>query len=240
MIIILHGENLTKSRSIISQLKTKLDLKTSDENLDSLKKELDIADITPSLLKETIFSYDLFSEPPFIILDISSAGRKSLDDYLEILENVPTEVTLVIYSKKELSKANFFIKNAGKLKAKVVENFQEPNSNIFAFVDAVWAKDRKKSYEEYKNLIIDGEEPFYVFTMLLFGLRNIAYAKFDSPELKRNAPFVVQKSTKQAKIHSDEKILALYHTAYHIDKNLKTGKINIEHAIPLLMEKVLT
>lgn len=240
MIVIIHGENLTKSRDIITQLKTKLDLKTSDENLNYQKKEMDINDITPNMLRETIVSYDLFSDPPFVILDISNAGRKNMDEYIKVLLKTPKEVTLVIYSKKLLSKSNVFIKNASAMNAKVLENIQEPSSNIFAFVDAVWNKNRKKSYEEYKNLLIDREEPFYIITMLFFGLRNITYAKFESKELTQHAPFVVQKATKQAKEFSKEKLLDLYQTAYHMDKSLKTGKINIEHAIPLLIEKVLT
>ncbi len=240
MIIILHGENIAKSRTLISQLKAKLDLKTSDKNLNALKKDLDIADITPGLLNETILSYDLFSEPPFIILEVSNASRKNLDAYIEVLMKVPQEVTLVIYSKKELSRSNVFIKNAAKLRAKVLENIQEPNSNIFAFVDALWSKNRKKIYEEYTSLIADGEEPFYIFTMLIFGLRNITYAKLDSKELVQNAPFVAQKAFRQAKEFSIDKLLDLYRVAYQMDKSLKTGKINIEHAIPLMIEKVLT
>lgn len=238
MIIILHGENASKSREIITQVKQKLDLKVSDENLTANKKEFKLADISENELLEEITSFGLFSDPPFIILDITNMGRTKVDSYVEVLQKAPKEVTIVIYSIKNLTKSNAFIKNAEKLSAKIVENSVEPKANVFKFVDYVMNKKKKQAIKELSTLISDGEDYFYIFSMILYGLRNIAYAVFDSNELSKVSPYAKTKAMNQAKTFGEREFKNLYSEIYQIDKMIKTGKIQAEIGVMLAINKI--
>lgn len=240
MILILHGDNLSKSREILQQVKEKLDVRIPDENLISTKKEININDISPQDLANEISAYGLFSDPPFIILDISDAGRKNLSEHIEVLKKCPVDVTIIVLSNKTLSKANAFIKASNDLKAKVLEQNVTPTSSVYKFTDALFEKNRKKVYVELKNLIIDGEELFYVFAMILYSLRSLATVKLNSKEASSLPPFVKSKLGKQINKFTDIEILNLYKYLYEVDKKLKLGQISPEIAIPLIVEKVIT
>ncbi len=231
MIFLLHGDNLPRSRETIIQLQQKL----STQN----KKEVSIGDISAHELKELCASFDIFSEPPFIVLDISDAGNKNVTDYVNVLKTIPTQTNLVLLADRELSKANAFLKASSELKSKVVFSKSAPTSNVFKFIDAVYTKNRKLAYSELRDLLVSYEDPFYLFSMLLYGLRNIAYAKFNSPALDKMAPFVKSKAIAQAHKFTHTQIHNLYTDFYNIDKNLKTGKLSQELVVAYTIEKIL-
>lgn len=238
MIIILHGDNFTKAREVIIQLQEKLSLKISEENLNAHKKEFNISDITAEDLKAEISSFGLFDDPPFIILDISKAGRKNVRDYIEVLKEAPKETTVVVVSNKALTKSNAFIKSAKGLGAKVLENNEVPKSNVYKFIDAVFEKNKKKSYRELTNLLQDGEDEFYIFSMIMFNLRNLAMYRLDAPEAKSLAPFIKSKLSKVSKEYDQKKLAEIYDEMYKMDLKMKTGRVSKEIAIPLIIEKV--
>jgi hypothetical protein len=75
--------------------------------------------------------------------------------------------------------------------------------------------------------------------MLLYGLRNIAGAKFNSPAFQNASPFVTQKAKAQSAKLSEKDVRDLYSAFYKLDKNVKTGKVLPDVLIPLAIEKVL-
>jgi DNA polymerase III delta subunit len=230
MIYIVHGEDLSYSRNIILNQQKKLGMPA--------RIEVSVSDVSPQQLQENITTFDIFGTPPFIVLDVSGSGRMKLDDYVKILEKTPDKTTLIILSSKELSKTNAFIKNASKLGAKVVLAQKKPSSNVFRFVDYIYNGSRRQAYQEYKKLMEDGEDSFYLLSMILYGLRNISYAKYNSPEFGKIAPFAKSKAIEQSKHYEEKEIVKLYKDLYKLDKELKTGIILPEAAIPLIMEKI--
>lgn len=231
MIFIFHGDNLPKSRETILRLQKRLKAKN--------KKEIDVLDITPNELKEMAVSFDIFSEAPFIVLDISDAGRKNLIEYAQIAHELPKKTTLIILSNKGLAKSNVFIKEVTKAGGKITLNNSIPTSNVFNFVDTLFSKKRAETYKQLSDLINDDEDPFYLFSMILYGLRNLAFAKFESPSFEKAAPFVKSKSVEQSEAFTKQKINKLYSQLYQTDKNLKTGKISPDLVIPYTIEKIL-
>lgn len=231
MIYIVHGNNYATSRTQTLNLQKK--------HLAETREELSINELSPLELLGKYQAKDLFGKNPFIILDISLAGRMKLDEYITVLKKVPTDAVLIILSSKELSKANAFIKSALELKTQVLVNNKIPTSNVFSFVDAVFSKKRENTYRELKNLIEDGEDEFYLFSMILYGLRNIAYCKFNSPNVNKMAPFTKSKAQKQSDQFSEEQIKTLFKELYEIDKGVKTGIVVQSIFLISTIEKII-
>lgn len=231
MIYILHGENYPNSRSFI----TKLQQETGADS----KKEVSFDEISPEKLWEICSTFDMFGNAPFVVFEISEAGRKSVDGYIEIMSKIPNETTLIVLTDKELSKSNAFIKNSQKLKAKTAVFKGPKTSNVFNFIDRVFEGSRTGAYSEYRKLILNGDDPFYVFSMMVYGLRNVAMVKLNSPGYKKMHPFVKSKAQKQAANFTSENTVYLYGEFYRLDKDSKLGNIDPEVLVPVAIEKVL-
>jgi DNA polymerase III delta subunit len=231
MIYIVHGNNTTYIRNIILNQQKKL-------GIDS-RKEYAVGEITPSDLRTECHSADLFGGNPFIVLDITAAGRKNLDEYVEVAEKIPAETTLIIMAGKELSKTNAFIKNAVKLKAKAVVSPELPAANVFKYIASLFNGDRTRTYKELQQLLKEGQDPIYLFSMVLYGLRNVAFVTLNSPSLNKVAPFARSQAQKQAVKFNEKGIIKLFDEFYIMDKKLKTGEIRPETGIALATEKVL-
>lgn len=206
MVYLVHGENYSYSRKIISSQQKKLGVET--------KTEVDLEDVTPEQLKALCTYFDIFGTPPFIVFNISKAGRQNLEPYTKIITDVPQETTLIILSSKDLSSTNIFVKEAKNLGINVVRNQKIPESNIFRFIDALYKGNRFLTYKELSKLIKEDQDPFYIFSMILYGAR-------------KNASSIGEEKTKQ-----------LFLDLYNTDKILKTGGIDPEIAIPYTVEKV--
>lgn len=231
MIYIVHGDDVSKSRILIKNQQKKLD---SDSRI-----ELSITDTTPEQLTEKAHSNDLFGNPPFIVLDVTSMGRMNVDKFIEKIKLIPSETTLIILSDKNLPKTNAFIKSAAVLGAKENASELSPQSNIFRFIDALFYKQRSKTYNELSKLLEDQISPFEIFPMILYGLRSIAAAKFNSPSFVKKSSFVKAKARGQSKLYSKEDILRIFDELQKIDRGTKLGEYDPEMALNLAAEKIL-
>lgn len=231
MIYIVHGDNALSSRDFVIGLQKRL--------ASAVRREGDVSDVSPQQLEELCMSLDVLGDAAIVILDVSRAGRMKLDPYVSVLENVPDDATVVIFSEKELPASSVFLKNASKLEARVVRSRPAKTSNVFSFIDFVFSGNRNMSYKELRKLIVAGEDPFSLFSMLLYGLRNVAYVKLDAPEVSKMAPFVRSKASAQAANFSRESLLRLFEDFYNLDKKVKTGAVSSDLLIPLAIEKTL-
>lgn len=231
MVYIVHGEDLSKSRILIQNQQKKIDSQS--------RIEIEISNITPEELYEKGCSNDLFGNPPFIVLDITSAGRTNIEPYIEKIMKLPETTTLIILSGKSLPKTNAFIKNSQKLRAKLNLNEAVPQSNIFNLVDAVFSRQREKSYIEFSKLLKDQVSPIEAFSMLFYGLRNVTSAKLDAPSSKKMHPFVKNKSQSQSRLFTQEQLVKIFEEFRKIDKKSKLSEIDEDLLIPIAIETVL-
>ena len=231
MIYIVHGDDLSKSRALIQNQQKKL-------NIDS-RIELSISDTTPEEIYEKSHSNDLFGNPPFIVLDVTSAGRMNLDNFIEMLEKIPVSTTLIILSGKSLPQTNAFIKNSLKLKAKTNINDLIPTSNTFRLVDALFYKQREKAYLELSKLQNDQVSPFEIFSLIFYGLRNVASAKFNTSSFSKMHDFVKRKSLSQANLYSTNQLIKIFEDLRKLDMKSKLSEIDEELLIPMVIETVL-
>ncbi|MFC1622074.1 hypothetical protein ACFL13_01680 [Patescibacteria group bacterium] len=231
MIYIVHGNDLATSRKLIINQQNKLGAQNS--------VELNISDVTPAQLEGSAGSFDIFGNAPFIIFDVSDAKATDFNNYLSVFENIHKETILIILSSKKIPANNALIKTPKKYNTKVILSETQSEANIFKFIDYLFSKNRRGAYKELSILTDEGADSFYILTMLFYGLRNVAQAKFDSPSLVKKTGFTKTKAQNQARNFSEPEILNLYEELYKIDRGTKTGEITSELAVTSVIEKVL-
>jgi DNA polymerase III delta subunit len=232
MLYILHGEDLPSIRNFILKLQ-------QDNNVGS-KRELVIEDTTPAEIRELISSVDMFGNTSMVVLDVTKMGRMNVSAYIDALQDISKDVLFVVFAGKVLSKANAFIKNASNLQAKVMPFKQVVYSNVFKFVDYAFSGNRSGAYKELRKLLLANEAPFYIFSMLVYGLRNIAYQVHDSPAFDRLPPFVKSKVKLQASRFTKEQINQIYEDFYELDKGSKSGTVLPDLLTVRAVESVLS
>lgn len=231
MIYIVHGEDTPKSRALIVNHQKKLN------NVSRIN--LDLKNISPEQLYEKCVSNSLFGEAPLVVLDITDNKKTDISDYIEKLTKIPDETTLIIYCAKLLGKTNPFIKNADAIKAKVIENNTFSDANVFKFTDALFEKNRIQAYKELNKLTLKGFDPFYIFSMTMFGLRSIAKSVWKAPSVLKQKPFQISKNQGLARRFSSENLDNFFEYFYDLEKKTKTGVITPELMLTLSVEKVL-
>lgn len=230
MIYILHGEDIPSIRNFI--------LKLQREHNVGAKRELAIEETNPAEIAELASSVDMFGNTSMVVLDVTKMGRMSVKAYIEVLVKVPQDLVFVVFAGKKLSKANAFLKNDAMMGAKVMPFKQISQSSVFKFMDHVFSGDREASYKELRKLILAGEDPFYVFSMLLYGLRNISYAKFDSMAFSQLSPFVKSKTKAQSRSFSEDQVKDLYDKFYELDIGAKSGVVSTDLLVVKAVESV--
>ncbi|OGC45906.1 hypothetical protein A2V49_02535 [candidate division WWE3 bacterium RBG_19FT_COMBO_34_6] len=231
MIYIIHGNDYSKSREQVISLYNK--------TKSSQKIELKGSDIDQKTLSGAVFGVDIFGETPFLVLDISDLKNQAITEFLPILKKTPENITLIILHNKEIGKTNEFLKNAQLLKANVILNNKFIKSNVFRFVDFLFSKDRNSTYRELGFLQDESADSFYIFSMIIYGLRNVTNAKFQTSAFKEKSDFVRMRSIKQAALFSKENILNLYGILYDTDLKIKTGKIPPDIMLSYTIEKII-
>ena len=231
MIYIVHGENLSKSRALILNQQKKLMVR--------YKQEFSIQDTTPTDLTSKIRSIDIFGEPQFFVVNISGAGRTNLEEYINVIAQTPSHTTLVILSEKKLTASNIFIKNAGLMKAQVLENKNLDTGTTFDFVDAVMRKDRINSYKLMHRELDKDKDPFELFALLMYGLRSLAQVKFESPSASVMSPYVRSKQKNLVGKYTEDGVKDMFKEFYRLDLKSKVGEVNPEVMLTLAVEKVL-
>jgi len=235
MIYLIHGENTSASRNNLLSIQKKYS-NTPDHLIDKI--ELNPQSTTPAQLIDACMYIDMFGNPPFIAFDVSGAGRQNLSPYAEKLMKVPKETILVIYSDKELTKANPLLTGAQQNKATIMQSPLFKNANVFRFLDNVFALKRKQSYIELRNLLNSNEDEIYILTMLEYGLRTISYIKFESKMAGSLSPQMKARAKINSENFTQQNLMKLYEELYKIDKDAKTGEIPISILLPLTIEKI--
>ncbi len=123
----------------------------------------------------------------------------------------------------------------------------ENGANVFQFIDAVAQGDLKKSLLALHNLTDAGEEEFYIFSMIVYQFRNLFFVfELDSHGLTnqniakeaRLHPFVITKNKSLLRYYSRDKLKRIYSKLLNIDRQIKTGALNPNLALPLLTAQI--
>lgn len=144
-----------------------------------------------------------------------------------------------------------FLYKKGKIEKKDVEKLVRAKieTDIFRTIDALAKKQKKKALSFIHEHLKRGDSPLYILAMINFQFRNILMIKERlqsqnsiairklSKELNLH-PFVVKKTLQLAKNFSLEELKKIYQKLFEIDLKIKTGQIEAEMAIDLLIAEI--
>ncbi|OQX51212.1 DNA polymerase III subunit delta [candidate division CPR3 bacterium 4484_211] len=110
-------------------------------------------------------------------------------------------------------------------------------ANIFSFVDALSVGDQKKAGQLLSNLLDEGQDPWYLFSMIVRQFRLLILSHFKKG-LKGQHPFVVQKIRQQAGRWEIKRLKKVYECLLGIDAGAKTGQKDLETELWLLLAEL--
>jgi len=116
---------------------------------------------------------------------------------------------------------------------------QNLQTNIFATIDAIAAKNKKKALDLIFEHSEKNDSPFYILSMLAYQFRNLLAVKDakDPRQLKLH-PYVLQKSLRAAQLFSREELERVYKKLFQIDVQTKTGQVDAQMALYLFASAV--
>lgn len=122
-------------------------------------------------------------------------------------------------------------------------------TDIFKTIDAIAEKNKKQALKLLHKHLEKGDSPLYLLSMINYQFRNLLVIKSRcssinevrinslSKELKIH-PFVVRKSLWQIKRFTFEELKKIYQKIFEVDLNIKTGRIEPEIGLDLLITEI--
>ena len=138
---------------------------------------------------------------------------------------------------------------AGPVKKEDVELLVKNNieNDIFKTIDALASKDKKQALYLLHKHLENGDAPLYLLSMISYQFRNLLIIKElqDTQKpynfiIKKSGlhPFVVQKSYYLCSQFSMSELKKIYQKIFQVDADIKTGKIEAELALDLLLSEI--
>lgn len=146
----------------------------------------------------------------------------------------------------EINKLVSFREKERKINLEDVELLVKPKieTAIFKTIDAIAQKDKKQALLLIHRHLKKGDNPLYLLSMINFQFRNLLAVK-DLMERRQPYgailkavklhPFVVKKSYYQAQKFTLAELKKIYRKIFQADLDIKTGKVNPETALDLLI-----
>jgi DNA polymerase-3 subunit delta len=116
--------------------------------------------------------------------------------------------------------------------------------NIFNLIESIGKKDRSRALAILSGQIREGFNENYILTMLVYHFRNLINIKsllgegLGAGEISRRTkihPMVVEKNIAYCRSLKEENLLMIYEKLYSADLNIKTGKMEPELALDILI-----
>jgi len=144
-------------------------------------------------------------------------------------------------------------KNKQEIREKDVELLVRPKieTDIFKTIDAISSGNKKQALFLIHKHLEKGDSPLYLLSMINFQFRNLLLVKSSeskaelyvnnmrmlSKKLKLH-PFVIKKSIQQARRFTIDELKKIYQKIFQADLNIKTGKIEPQTALDLLITEI--
>jgi DNA polymerase-3 subunit delta len=117
-------------------------------------------------------------------------------------------------------------------------------NDIFKTIDALASKNKKKAISLLHQHIVRGDSCHYLFSMISFQFKNLLIikelieAKNSYPVVAKKSglhPFVVKKNYYLCNQFSISQLKKIYQKIFQVDFDIKTGKVDAETALDLLV-----
>jgi DNA polymerase-3 subunit delta len=114
------------------------------------------------------------------------------------------------------------------------------DTDIFKTIDSLAVKNKKQALKLIHQHLEKGDSSLYLLSMINFQFRNLLIVKsdeFKAGKLKIH-PYIIRKTREQIRHFSLAELKKIYQKIFKIDLNIKTGKINPETALDLLISEI--
>ena len=133
-----------------------------------------------------------------------------------------------------------------EIKREDVELLVKPKieTDIFQTINAIAARNKKMALKLLKAHLEKGDSPFYLFSMINFQFRNLLIIKdlmernLSPYSLNHLHPYVIKKSIPLLEKFSFPELKKIYQKIFQLDLDVKTGKIEPEMALDLLITEL--
>jgi DNA polymerase-3 subunit delta len=182
----------------------------------------------------------------WIIVEFENKQSKINSDAIDLLINfVGSDLWKM---DNEINKLSSYKKGSTICKEDV-ELLIKPNveNDIFKTIDALAAKNKKLALSLLYKHLENGDAPLYLLSMITYQFRNLLIIK-ELQEMgtpynliaKKSGlhPFVVQKSSYLCNQFSMSDLKKIYQKIFQVDSEIKTGKIDSEMALELLLSGI--
>jgi len=172
-------------------------------------------------------------------VDIEPEALKKLIDFVgNNLWRMSNEIKKIISFKRK-----------GSVSIQDIKTLIEPkiDADIFKTIDAIALRDKKQALKLIREHLEKGDYPLLILSMINFQFRNIVIVKdmmeknISYSDILRKTklhPFVVRKSCNLAKKFSKEELKKIYQDIFKVDFNIKTGKIEPQTALDILIAQI--
>lgn len=222
MITLIHGNDQLASFNAFKKI-----LDASDELSQTrlVGSELDLKTVQEALETPS------FTGPRLVIIEDLSRNRSSnfFQGLKKYLLEAPGEVNLVIYERKLLPPESPVLGLSKNIKTFPVSG----GLNVFEWADQVGKRDLKGSLLGWEKLTRSGEEPDYLFLMLVRQFRLLLLLKKGAPI--RVPEFVETKLRAQLKWWGEGDLENSFRRLLTIDRENKTGVAPLEVAVPAFL-----
>lgn len=129
---------------------------------------------------------------------------------------------------------------AGNVQTKDIEVLVKPKieTDIFKTIDAIGSKNKKQALVLLKKHLQKGDSPLYLLSMINYQFRNLLLVKSGQFAKLKLHPYVLRKSTAQARKFTLEELKKIYQKIFQTELKIKTGRLEPETALDLLIAEI--
>ena len=233
MITVIHGDDISKSREYL------LELKQKHKNFISFDgNKLTIAELIQNIEGSSLFgsTKTIFIEE--FLTKFKKTDKESKEIFDLIVKNSKSSV-FVLWESKEILKKELFI-----FKDSIIKVFKLPK-NIFLFLDNLKPGNSKNLLNLFHQALDSGIKEELILFMLQRQLRILLALSESSDresieELSRLAPWQTEKLEKQTKLFDQSSLKKAYKKLYKIEIGQKTGSLSLSltQAIDFLLLEI--
>ena len=178
---------------------------------------------------------------------IDSAVLEKLIEFVgNDLWQMSNEIKKLVVYKTGHNQARTVTKVCPEIEREDVELLVKPKieTDIFETIDAIAAKNKKRALKLLKAHLEKGDSPFYLFSMINFQFRNLLIIK---DLMERNLslyrftdlhPYTIKKTLALSERFRFPELKKIYQKIFQLDLDVKTGKIEPEMALDLLITEL--
>ena len=167
---------------------------------------------------------------------------EALDELLNFVDNDLWQMSNEV--KKLIS-----FKSGEKIEKKDVEILVKPKieADIFETIDAIASKNKKQALKLVHKHLERGDNPSYLLSMINFQFRNLLMVRdliekrkpiYLFSKITNLHPYIIKKSYFQAQKFSLPELKKIYRKIFQADLSIKTGKVEPEVALDLLIAEI--